>query len=146
VSEEYSHDNLHAEGRIGEKECLVTIGTWESITITMLDISAGLPERDPPTQCALRMASGETLSVLKEAFVTLTQGSSPLTTWVFFASITDEFILVLDVMHTHYAPVDLRRQMLQLTNEEVPLQEPREQPRGRHHDSSFQASYHNMQN
>jgi hypothetical protein len=47
------------------------------------------------------------LPTLKEAFVKLTMGLRPLTTWVFVANITDEFVMGFDVMHGHDASVDL---------------------------------------
>jgi hypothetical protein len=43
---------------------------------------------------------------------------------MFVASITDQFFLGLDVMHTHDASVVLRHRMLRLGDEEVPLQRP----------------------
>jgi hypothetical protein len=55
VSGKRGHDSLHAEGRIGEKACLVT--------------TAGLPERDPLTRCPLQTASGEILHISREVFV-----------------------------------------------------------------------------
>jgi hypothetical protein len=72
------------------------------MTITRPDINAGLPKRDSPTQRALQMSSGDTLPILKEAFVKLTVGRYPLITWV-VANITVEFILELNVMHAHDA-------------------------------------------
>jgi hypothetical protein len=48
--EKHSYDNVHAEGWIGEKTRLVTIDTGASMTIT-----TGLPERDPPTWCGIRV-------------------------------------------------------------------------------------------
>jgi hypothetical protein len=49
-------------------------------------------------------------------------------TKVFVISITNEFILGLDVMHAHDASVDLRRRVLQLSDEELPLWQPRARP------------------
>jgi hypothetical protein len=43
-------------------------------------------------------------------------------TWVFVAEITDALILGLDVVHIQDVSVDLRRHMLILDDEEVPLQ------------------------
>jgi hypothetical protein len=43
----------------------VTIDTEASVTVTRLDITAGLPKRDPVTPYILHTASGETLSILK---------------------------------------------------------------------------------
>jgi hypothetical protein len=57
--------------------------------------------------CALQTASGETLLILKEPLVKLR--TRRLTTLIYIASIIDEFILVLDVMHAHDASVDFRR-------------------------------------
>jgi hypothetical protein len=53
--------------------------------------------------------------------VTLILRRLPLTTSLFVASITDEFILELDVMHAHDASVDLRRHMMWLSDEAVPF-------------------------
>lgn len=64
------------------------------------DVTAGLPERDPPTCCASY--------ILKEAVVKLPLGRLPLTTWVPVASITDEFILELDVLRPHDASLGLK--------------------------------------
>lgn len=74
------------------------------MTIARLDITIGLPKRDPPMQCGLHMVSGETDAVMKEAFIRLTLVWRPITTWMFVAYITDEVILGLDVMHGHDAP------------------------------------------
>jgi hypothetical protein len=49
-------------------------------------------------------------------------------TWVFITNITDEFNLGIDTMHAHDASVDLRRHMLWLGDEEVPLQHAGVQP------------------
>jgi hypothetical protein len=43
---------------------------------------------------------------------------------MFTTSITDEFILELDIMHAHDASVDFRHHVLQLGDEEVPLRHP----------------------
>jgi hypothetical protein len=67
------HNSLHAEEQTGDKLYLVTVDTRTSMTITRSDITAGLPEGDQPTKCALQMASGETLPVLKEVTLTLGQ-------------------------------------------------------------------------
>jgi hypothetical protein len=63
-------------------------------------------------RCTLQKTSGEILHILKEAFIELTLGWRPLTTLVFVANVTDEFILGLKVRHTHNASVDLRCQVL----------------------------------
>jgi hypothetical protein len=63
---------LHAKGWIGDRSYLVVINTAASVIIARPDIIAGLPKRDLPTLCALQMASGHTLLILKEALVKLT--------------------------------------------------------------------------
>jgi hypothetical protein len=90
--------------------------------------AAGLPEREPSTKCALQTASGETLPILKEAFVTLTLGRLPLEIWVFVADLTDELILGLDILRAYDASVDLGSQMLRLGEEEVSLWSPQTEP------------------
>jgi hypothetical protein len=104
VCDEDGHDSLHANKRVGEKECLVTVARP--------DIAAGLPDREPSTKCALQMPSRETLPILKEVFMTLTLGRRPLKTWMFIANITDEFVLGCDVLHASYAAVDLQHLVL----------------------------------
>jgi hypothetical protein len=45
MSEKGGHDSVHAEGQRGEKVCLVTIDTRGSVTIALLDITTGMPNR-----------------------------------------------------------------------------------------------------
>jgi hypothetical protein len=94
------------------------------VTIARPDVTSGLPERDLSTSYVLQMELWEILRVLKEALVTVTVGRRPLTTWVFFANVIDEFILGLDVMHSHDVSLDFRRHVLRLGAEEVPLWHP----------------------
>ena len=91
--------------------------------------SAGLPKRVKLPKFILQVASGETLSILKEALVTLTMGWRPLTTWVLVADITDEFVLAFNVLRAHSASVELKRLMLQMRRGEVSLQRPEARPR-----------------
>jgi hypothetical protein len=69
-----------------------------SNVVAGLDIAAGLPERESCTKCALKTASGETLPILKEAFMTSTLWQRQLKIWVFVTNITYRFILGLDVL------------------------------------------------
>jgi hypothetical protein len=48
------------------------------------------------------MASGKTIPIFIESFVDLA-----LMTWISISVIADEFILGLDVLHTHDASMDL---------------------------------------
>jgi hypothetical protein len=75
------------------------------------------------------VVSGETLTILKEVFLTLTLGRHPLKIWVFITSITNKFILGLDIMRTYNASVDQGRQMLLLAEEELSLWSPGMGPR-----------------
>jgi hypothetical protein len=61
------------------------------------------------------------LSILKEAYVTLTLGRRPLKIWVFVADITNELILGLNVLRDYDASVDIGRQTLRLAEQEVSL-------------------------
>jgi hypothetical protein len=80
--EKHGHDSLHAEGWIGEKAYLVIIDTGAPSTIACLADGISI---EPPH--------------LGEAFIKLTLGRRPVTTQVFVANITDEFILGLHVTH-----------------------------------------------
>jgi hypothetical protein len=63
------------------------------------------------------MASGATLSVLKEALVVLTIGWTSVNIWLLVAEIVDKLILGLDMLHTYDAFIDLGHYMLRLGEE-----------------------------
>jgi hypothetical protein len=88
------------------------------------NIAAGQPKRQPNQRFTLQTIFGEALPILKEGFLTLTLGWSPLKIWGFVANITNEFILGLDILHTYDESLDLRRQMLCPAEEEVSLLSP----------------------
>jgi hypothetical protein len=73
---------------------------------------------DPTMPYVLQMASGQTLSILKETLVNLPLGRRPLTTSVFVANISNEFILGLDGLRAHDEYLDLRGEGLRLSDEE----------------------------
>jgi hypothetical protein len=58
------------------------------------------------------MASGVTLSVLKEALMELTIRRTSINIWLLVVEITGELILELDMLHTCDAFVDLGHDML----------------------------------
>jgi hypothetical protein len=61
---------------------------------------------------------------LEGVFLTLTLGQHPLKIWVFIASVTNEFILGLDILRSYDASMDLGHQMFHLAEEEVLLWSP----------------------
>jgi predicted aspartyl protease len=79
------------------------------VTVARPDIVAGLPERKLSRPYVLQTASGKTIPVVKEALVELTIGRRTLRIWVFFADITEEFILGLDNQRAYHATVDVGR-------------------------------------
>jgi hypothetical protein len=99
----------------------VTIDTGTSKTIARPDIVAGQPEGKPSRTYVLQTASGETIPVMKESLVELNLWQRALGFRVFFAEVTDEFILGLDVVRAYDASVDLGRRLLRLGQEEVTL-------------------------
>jgi hypothetical protein len=86
------------------------------VTIDRPDITAGLPERNLTTPQVLQMMSGENFGIFTEALVQLILPLGPLTTWFIVASITDKFILGLDVVRAHNASVDFGRRVLQVVD------------------------------
>jgi hypothetical protein len=98
------------------------------VTIARADVAARCPERKPSRRHILQTAAGSTLPILNEALVKLTLGRRPITTRVFVANITDEFILALDVVYAHDASVDLRRHARRLGDELEPLWDPGARP------------------
>jgi hypothetical protein len=85
------------------------------------DVAAGQRERKPNMSYVLQMESGETIQLMKEAFVLLTLGWQAFRIWVFVSDIRDEFILGLDVLRAYDASVDLGRHLLLLGQKEVTL-------------------------
>jgi hypothetical protein len=75
------------------------------------------------------MASADIYPILKEALVKATLRQGPLMTAVFVANITGYFILGLDILRAHDASVDLRRRVLRMGDDEVPLWRPGALPR-----------------
>jgi hypothetical protein len=117
----YLITNLKAKGCIGDKSYIVTFDTGAAMTVARPDIADRLPEREPLVECYVWTASGHTLPIMKEVLVKLIMGRRPLIKWVCVANITEEFILGLNVMYSHDAIVDLRRCMLHMGDDEVPL-------------------------
>jgi hypothetical protein len=72
----------------------------------------------------LQTVSGEFLPILKEVFLPLILERCHVKMWVFFASITDELILGLDILRAYDAPVDIGRQKLHLAEEVISLWRP----------------------
>ena len=95
----------------------MTIDTGVSVTFARPNIVAGQPEWKPSRTYVLQTASGETILVLKEAFVEVTLGRRALRIWVFVAEVTDEFILGLDVLLAYDASMDIGRYFLRLGQE-----------------------------
>jgi hypothetical protein len=114
---------------VGDKPCQVTVNTGAHVTVARPDIAAGWPERQPNPSLTLQTVSGEALSILKEAFVTVILGRRPLKIWISIADITNELILGLDVLRPYDASVDIGRQTLRLAEEEVSLWSPGARPR-----------------
>jgi hypothetical protein len=71
----------------------------------------------------LQTASGETIPVVKEAYVELTMGRRTLRNWVFVADIKDDFIPGLDILLACDASIDIGRRVLRLGQDEVPVRE-----------------------
>jgi predicted aspartyl protease len=120
--------HLSVDGRIGQKPCLVTVDTGSTMTIVRPDTAEGLPERERTPNIALLSASGQKIPILKEALVMLTMGKCRVRTWAIVANITEELILGLDVLYGYGVVVDLRRHVLLLGDQEVPLRHPLELP------------------
>lgn len=74
MSSRKDNDSLSAEGWVGGKSYLVTIGTGAPISTARLDITAGLPKMELTRPYIQQMASVETHPVLKEALVELILG------------------------------------------------------------------------
>jgi predicted aspartyl protease len=117
-------ERLRVDGWIGEKPCVVSVDTGASSTIVSPQMAEGLPIRVPASVTYLQSVSGDAVPVLQEALVKLTLGKYHLVSWALVAETTEEFTLGIDVMHAHGVILDLRRNILQLGDEAVPLRPP----------------------
>jgi hypothetical protein len=77
----------------------VTIDTGTLVILSRPGITAGLSKRELTLPYFPQMAPGETLPILMEALVEMTQEQSPQQIWAFVVEITDKFMLGLDVLH-----------------------------------------------
>jgi hypothetical protein len=124
VYKEYIDPRLFTQGWVGDKPCVVAVDTGAYVTVVRPDIADGWPERQLRQRFKLQTVSGEKLPILKEVFLSVTLGRRPLKIWGFVANITNELILVLDILRTYDASVDLGRQTLRLAGEEISLWSP----------------------
>jgi hypothetical protein len=70
------------------------------------------------------MEPGEIIPIVKKELVELTLWRHTLRIWVFFAEVTDEFILGLNILQANDALMDLERQLLRLGQEVMTLWNP----------------------
>jgi hypothetical protein len=126
---ENADTSLVNQSWVGDKPCLVTVGTGAYVTMARPDIVAGWPERQRNQRFTLQTVSGEALPIQKEVFLTLTLGRRPLKIWDSIANVTNELILGLDILRAYVASVDIERQTLRLAEEEVSLLGPGARPR-----------------
>jgi hypothetical protein len=110
-------NDLYVDGWIKGKPSRVIIDTGATVSIARPDIVAGLPVRETRRSYFLKMASGQTIPIDKEALVDLTLGRCALNIWVFIADITDDFILGMDVLRAYDALVDVKHDALRLGGE-----------------------------
>jgi hypothetical protein len=101
----------------------MTVDTGAYITLARLEIGAGWPERLPNQPYTLQTVSGEAFPIWKEVFL-VHPGMVPTENLVLVTSITNEFILRLDILRAYDIYVDLGRQTLRLAAEEVSLWSP----------------------
>jgi hypothetical protein len=100
---------------------MVTVDTGASLTLVRPDIAEGLPERKPIRAPFLLTISDQIIPVIKEVLVELTVDKCCITTWAIVANIHCEFLLGLDVMCAEDVVLDLRRHVLRIGGQEVPL-------------------------
>jgi hypothetical protein len=120
VSTREKESTLVIQGWIGHVPSLVSVDIGAPMTLASPHVTAGLPERNSRIG-SLTTASGEIITITKEAYVNLTLGKYSIRIWVPVASIAEEFILGLDMLRAHNASVDFGRCVLCLGAEEVPL-------------------------
>jgi hypothetical protein len=115
VITEKGDPSLVTQGWVGDKPCLMTMDTGAYETMAQNTAEPTLRTAD---------SIWRSLPLLKEVFLTLVLGRCPFKTWVFVTSITNEFILGLDILCAYDASVDIGRQTLHLAEEEVFTMEP----------------------
>jgi hypothetical protein len=74
------------------------------------------------------MVSETTLSIPIEALVEPAQGQNTLKIWVFITKIIHKFIMELDILQAFNTTVDVRHNVLRLSQEEMSLWCPETRP------------------
>jgi hypothetical protein len=92
------------------------------VTVARSNIATGWPEKQPNQRYTLQTVSGEALLILREVFRTLTQERRQLKILVFVTSITNEFILGLDILRAYEASLSPGRKTLRLAEEEIAME------------------------
>jgi hypothetical protein len=90
-----SNYSIIAEVRTGDKPYFLTIDSEDHVTFAIPDITARLLKRKLTWPHVLQTESGETLSVLKEVPIVLSEAQPGLQIWVFITKTTAKFMLGL---------------------------------------------------
>jgi hypothetical protein len=121
MSAKRNDNSLYAEGWI------VTTDNGESVTIARHDITAGLLQRKLSRRlCSSDGTGGD--SPLVGGAGRADPGTSTLRIWMFVWKITDDSILLPDVLQAYNMAVDLKHCVLQLGKEAVSLPRPETRP------------------
>ena len=110
---------------VGDGECTLTVDTGSNISIIHPEViqRSSIKATVQPVESQLRTVTGETAPILGITTVPLTVGTFQAKQRMWVANIADECILGLDFLQQHNCQVDLKKGVLHIGNEEVPLQQ-----------------------
>ena len=117
---------LVTPGIVGDGEYTLTVDTGSNISIVHPQVLQHSSTRATiqPVESQLRTVTGGTAPILGITTMPLTVGTFQAKQRMWVTDIADECILGLDFLQQHNCQVDLKKALLHIGNEEVPLQQP----------------------
>lgn len=128
ISEISSHNRLYSvylDGSVNGKVWSFLVDTGATRTIVRPDVIEGNVNLIP-VEVNLRTATGETLPTDGETTVRLGIGKKVLDHRVLVANIEDEVIMGIDLLCKFGVEMDMKRGVVKVGNEELPIESPKE--------------------
>ena len=101
--------------------CTFTIDTGSDVTIVRPDILQASGTRVEAIVGQIRTVTGEMTPIQAKGLIELSIGNLKTQHEIWVADVYDECILGMDFLQKHECLVDLKRKILQVRNEEIPL-------------------------
>ena len=101
--------------------CTFTIDTGSNVTIVRPDILQASGSRVEAIVGQIRTVTGEMTPIQAKGLIELSIGNLKTQHEIWVADVYDECILGMDFLQKHECLIDLKKKILQVRNEEIPL-------------------------